>query len=481
MKPLPLCAYALLTFSLHFGALKNPFYWDDRALILEGRRISSLKYLPELFANEMWYNVDLGRQAPTTSVDTYRPLLNASFMLDYQWSGLNPMGYHATNLLIHVANCFLLFLIASKFIPKPYAFFCGLLFCVHPITTECIEYVSARADSLMLAFFLASLLAGLRPPSVSNLMLMGVFFLASTLVKETGLTLPAVLLIFLNHAKRDRNALSKTSAVLAAILLFYFGVRFMALSGSKAVKDSQQLLEFIANYPAYLARILQDFSLPHRVMPMNHFELNQAILSACGCVAFTLLIAAFYLRGKKLLLALWASFMIVPAPSFMAVSLTTVINPRYEYAGAAFLSFFTLALLHRAFFVVKPRALHLASWVCVLTLLAWLSFKSSEKYRNEESFYQNILIENPHHVEAEYNLANTYYRSSQYERARAYYLEVLSHQPRSASALHNLGLTYLKLGRIELAKRALQRALSLDPTNEKYRSNLKAVDADDPT
>src|SRR4030042_1400451 len=44
----------------------------------------------------------------------WHPLTWLSHMLDCEIYGLNPLGHHFTNLLIHIANSILLFLLLSK-------------------------------------------------------------------------------------------------------------------------------------------------------------------------------------------------------------------------------------------------------------------------------------------------------------------------------------------------------------------------------
>ena len=157
----------------------------------------------------------------------------------------------------------------------------------------------------------------------------------------------------------------------------------------------------------------------------------------------------------------------------MAVSLTTIANPRYAYASIAFFAFLS-AIVFQQLYEYEKNASKTLKTLGILTtiMLIFMTTRASKAYRTEELFYKNILVQNPHHVEAEYNLANTFYRIKDYQRAIQFYQEVLSHEPTKVSALNNLGLSYLRVNQSILARQVLMQAVALDPDNTKYKSNL---------
>src|SRR3989344_1526911 len=72
--------------------------------------------------------------------------------------GPNPVVFHATNLLLHIANGLLVFAILRRWIDVRAALLCALLFSVHPLQTEAIAWASGRKDLLSAFFFLLSVL-----------------------------------------------------------------------------------------------------------------------------------------------------------------------------------------------------------------------------------------------------------------------------------------------------------------------------------
>ena len=87
-----------------------------------------------------------------------RPILNLSFAVNYALGGLNPLGYHAVNLAIHLASCLALFgLVRGTVKSDGIAFAVAFLWALHPLQTESVTYIVQRAESLASLFYLLTL------------------------------------------------------------------------------------------------------------------------------------------------------------------------------------------------------------------------------------------------------------------------------------------------------------------------------------
>src|SRR5205085_8107275 len=90
----------------------------------------------------------------------YAPLTRTSFLIDAQLYGLNPVGYHFTNLLLHLANVLLLFELLRSLTGAVWR--CALAaacFAIHPLHVESVVWVTERKDVLSTLFGLLALLA----------------------------------------------------------------------------------------------------------------------------------------------------------------------------------------------------------------------------------------------------------------------------------------------------------------------------------
>ena len=95
----------------------------------------------------------------TFEASNWHPLMWLSLMLDRDLYGLNPIGFHATNLAWHVVNTLLLFHWLIRIAPAwPWrAFVVALLFAVHPLHVESVAWVAERKDVLFTVFGLLAL------------------------------------------------------------------------------------------------------------------------------------------------------------------------------------------------------------------------------------------------------------------------------------------------------------------------------------
>ena len=131
-------------FICYANSLGNGFVFDDQFLVPAYGRIRNLSQLVQ------------------TLIESYRPMRNVSYGIDFLVWGLKPFGFHLTNVLIHAANTVLVFLLIRRFSAKlSTAVVAGLIFAVHPIQTDSVSYVSGRRDILFTLFYLAALHASL--------------------------------------------------------------------------------------------------------------------------------------------------------------------------------------------------------------------------------------------------------------------------------------------------------------------------------
>src|SRR5437870_11997813 len=154
---------AVVTFATFLPALHNQFVnWDDDKNFLENPHYRGLGWTQ---LSWMW----------TTHLGHYIPLTWMTFGLDYLLWGMNPLGYHLTNLLLHAANAVVFFFITRRLLtralPSPSerghtlavsAAFAALVFAIHPLRVESVAWATERRDVLSGLFYLSAVLAYLR-------------------------------------------------------------------------------------------------------------------------------------------------------------------------------------------------------------------------------------------------------------------------------------------------------------------------------
>ena len=127
--------------ALYLNTLNCGFCYDDKAAVLENTDLLPGVSWTQLLQNDFW-----GKPLHlNTSHKSYRPLCVATFRLNYLLHGLDPMGYHLVNVVLHAVVCYLYVqLCAMVFNTNSVwpALTAGLLFAVHPIHTEAVSCFS---------------------------------------------------------------------------------------------------------------------------------------------------------------------------------------------------------------------------------------------------------------------------------------------------------------------------------------------------
>lgn len=135
----------------------------------------------------------------TTHAGFWIPLTWLSFMLDFQLYGLNPGGYHLTNLLLHLANTILLFLVLKRMTKARWqSAFVAALFAIHPLHVESVAWAVERKDVLSTLFWLLAMWAYLRyleRPGIARYLLTFFAFALGLMAKPMLVTLPFILLL----------------------------------------------------------------------------------------------------------------------------------------------------------------------------------------------------------------------------------------------------------------------------------------------
>ena len=182
----------LLVFLAYLPALRGGFIWDDDAYVTHNPTLHGLGGL-----QHMWFKVG--------AVPQYYPMVHTTFWLEYHLWGLNPVGYHLINMLLHGAAAILLWQVLLR-LQIQGAWLAAVIFALHPVEVESVSWITERKNVLSAVFYFAAALAYLRfvalkepggPNRLRWYWYLGalVLFTAALLSKTVTCTLPAALLL----------------------------------------------------------------------------------------------------------------------------------------------------------------------------------------------------------------------------------------------------------------------------------------------
>src|ERR1700747_146795 len=186
---------AAATIFAYRPAWNGGFLWDDDVYITNNELLTAPDGL-----RRIWFSLD--------SPSQYFPLVYTTFRIEHAVWGLDPTGYHWLNLLLHVCNALLVWVVLAR-LKVPGAWLAGAIFALHPVQVESVAWITERKNVLMGFFFLLTLLAWVsfvdertKRPWLSYLLALVLYGLALS-AKTTACTLPAALLLIL-WLKRKR-------------------------------------------------------------------------------------------------------------------------------------------------------------------------------------------------------------------------------------------------------------------------------------
>lgn len=501
---------ALATVVPFLTVFRNDFVeWDDFETLIENPHYRGFAW-PQL--SWMWTTFHMGH---------FQPLSWLTFALDYLIWGMNPVGYHLTNLVLHAINAMLFFVLARRLLLEAFplateaqprmlgvsAAAAALLFAIHPLRVESVTWATERRDVLAGLFFLATLYLYLTAhknalPARRRTRLalaLAAYFLSLT-AKATAITLPAILLLLDVYPLRrlsghwrswfaaDARKIFWEKTPFLVIAVLFAAVAIWAQQSAGALRPAQQyFLSYRLGQAAYgIIFYLWKSLLPIALSPLyelpNDFHLWTPLFVLFGAVAITITVGLFALRQRwPAGIACWLYYLVMLAPVLgFAQSGPQLVADRYSY-----LSCMSLALLAAgALFYVRrdgnharSRLARVSGAVAVTGIVGFaaLTWRQTGYWRNTETLWTRALDVDPNSSLAHYNLARYIARQGRYQEAVLHYQRALAIRPADADTLNNLGLLVARNGELERASEFFTAAVKVDPGYGKAFFNMARV------
>jgi len=483
---------------LYYPVLAYNFVFDDEMVIVGNRVIRDGSNLLNFFTE------------PTYSF--YRPLRSLSYLLDYRFWMLNPVGFHITNILLHGLCCFTFYLLLKLWGAGTRTGLAALLiFLVHPVNIETVAYLSSRAELLGTLFTLLFLLSALRHLTSrrsQHLLISLLFLLGALLSKESFAIAPFLLLIIQpydssrDHSNRGKNQrrirIFVFSLILTGVFLAY---RFIILKAPTSLGQFDLLLTYpqiLIKLPSVLLTYFRLLILPinlspHHplaVMPLpspSLFGVQAALLAGIVILLIGCRKAGRipFQSGLWILIALLPVSNLYPMPRLLA--------EKYLYLPALGFALLFASLCRGKTNAGKKRQLFLAG--LVILIFAILTLVRQPVWLSNYSLWKNTSSDRPSSPLTLYNWGMAQFQAGrvedgletlttaeailpgqpiileriadgqgllgQYDRAIKLYRELLQRFPESPTLHLKIGFTYEEQGYPKLASRYYDEARAM--------------------
>lgn len=449
----------ILSFSVYYNSFQNGFVYDDLEQILDNQWLKSFKNIPEVFSSSVWDFRETYSGKDTGHRYYYRPIMHLVFMIEYSAFGENPMGYHIVNVSIHFLNSVIFFFLSLLVLKKMkvskkrisnifFALLASMIFVVHPINTETVNWISAMPELSFTFFLLLSFFYYLKTDENSKvyLAISLIFFLLSLLSKETAISLIFIIFAYdyindrgmkLNFQAWAKNWLVKNWYYLV-IVLIYLIIRFLVLGGIKGtigIGDKEiglvtTIYIIVSMFFLFFINITQ-IIFPIKLSLVHDYNMSSNLTIISSSMWIVSLITYFYIapkmysipRTNKIILLGFSFFIfpLIPALNYYMLG-EFVLSERYLYLPSIGFSMIVSFLIVKLFIVLNNRKL---TRIILFFLLAVIFIgyyysitKRNEKWENDLAIFSDAIEKYPDSLLSTINLQRIYCETGNIEKCR---------------------------------------------------------------
>jgi len=477
-------ALFFLIAAVYANSLFNGFVWDDEYLIQKNPYITDIKNIGNIFNPKFeMYKLPLYQ-------GLYRPIRTLTFMIDYQIWGLNPFGFHLTNIMLYIVFVFLLFYFFKNVlkIKELYAFFAALVVGWHPVMTGNVAWIKDRHD-IIIAIIMLLIFIYFKRKKIGYVVFL---FIVGMLTKESTVAAPVYILFFWlfmqirNNGRLDIAKILKKNDfkyVLSLVILLLV-VGFLLLMAKSIIMNSGLLTANLASrsdkdlfglytlngvdlktYTATMSRIIlkyfQLIILPIRQNADYQFPLYHNInLALLGLYLGSIIFSGYLFLKGNMIGAGFSFIFISMVPYSNIVPLPRMIAEKYLYFTVIGYGIIISQVIKWIF--EKNKKLLFYVFLVYLLFFGLKTVSRNLDWKDNETLWKSVLKLKPS-ARSYLNLSNTYADEGLFDLA-------LENAQKSAQAVKNDYRIYESLGDLYLNKSVFNQAVF------NYKKALKFID-----
>jgi tetratricopeptide (TPR) repeat protein len=466
------------------------FVFDDEPAIEHNQNLRTL------------WPLTTAMSAPPDTTLSGRPVATLSFAIDHALAGGSPEGYHATNLVIHLAAALVVFGITRRTLltsrlkhrfgaaATALALIVALIFVVHPLQTGSVTYIVQRVESLMGLFYLATLYFAIRALEASGRARAG-WMSASILTcalgmgtKEVMVTAPLIVMVWDRLFASDRPAARRSLYVSLAATWIILVI--LVAGGHRAPSAGFGFAgwpwwRYLMTQAAVIAHYLRLAVIPAPLVLDYDWRAAASLAQVAlpgsllvGLLAVT--IWGLLRRAPAAFLGAWFFLILAPTSSVLPIVTEVAAEHRMYLPVAAVIALVVLGLFEagRRLSPTRRAMSHagiLAAAVVVI-LFARMTRARNADYHDYERIWSATIAERPLNARARNNYATWLLMKGRYAEAEPHLRVAVTEKPAFTEAEANLGVALSAQGKLDEGAAHLEQAVALRPDDAAAHRNL---------
>lgn len=444
-----------------------------------------------------------GMKWALTTVQAYNwhPLTWLSHMLDCQLYKLNPAGHHLTNLLLHIINTLLMFIVFRKMTARlwPSAFIAAL-FALHPLHVESVAWAAERKDVLSTLFWLLTMwfyCYYVRNRRLITYLPVMICLALGLMAKQMLVTLPLVLLLMdywplerfsldWKNKKADKANFFRclieklpllALSVIASIVVFLVQANVALVKSSFVIPLRYRLANVLLAYMKYIRKMFWPIDLgilyPH---PETNIQWWQVLIAGL-LLAYISIVAIRNFRNRRWLIVGWLWYLgtLVPVIGLVQVGLQAMAD-RYTYIPLTglfiIITYFAAELITARKY--KPAITITAATVILLALTALTSLQLRH-WKNSFTLYEHTIAVTANNDILCYNLGVLHLQQGYVDQAIKYWDHALKIKPDQPTLHKNLATLLAQNNKFDSAIEHYRQALTFSPNDKTARERLNEL------
>ncbi|OGG03553.1 hypothetical protein A2W14_03145 [Candidatus Gottesmanbacteria bacterium RBG_16_37_8] len=456
----------LVGLTVYSNSFKGEFVFDDFTSVVSQENINKLTDIPTIWNSHK---------------TRFIPFL--TYAVNYRFNNFDPWGYHLVNFTIHIFNAFLLFftvriiqripvfrnnlLAKSKLLP----FIAALIFTVHPVQTQAVNFISQRSALITFFFYLITIYFYLQSKmakvKTSKLIYFAIALTSSLLAfvsKENSYTLPLAIILtdylffFKKNLKNKIEFLKPLPFFLLSFIVYYLiylkggGPVFDKISSinmlfDKKISGWEYLLTQFRVIVTYIRLLLFPVNLNVDYdFPISKSIWELPVILSLNIIIFLVLISLFFLKRNRFITFGVLFFLIALLVESSVIPINDVIfEHRLYLPSAGFFIAVSSIIIFIKNFVESKKIKQIYFYFPVILLIisfSFLTFKRNYIWQSEYALWKDVAGKSPNKARPHYNLGVASYSTGKITEAKNEFQKTIALDPQYLDAYRNLGYIF---------------------------------------